>query len=303
MTAVDWRPVLDRLACLQGRSLQVVELAGGLSNRTVRVTTSDPGPPLDLVVRPPRRGLLGTDRAGEGVATDLAARAGVGPPVVEFVPPDGPLAVAHLDARALPPEEVRADLGRVAQLCRRLHEGPRFPIDVDPAATLRRYAELVAEHRTWLPAGHPALAPTVRRVLAALAADPATLVPCHNDLPGGNVLDDGSRLWLVDFEYAGNNDPWCELGTLASGADLSVDQVEELVTAYDDRAGPGCLARTLSWDAVCSWTWVLWASLQDAFGEVDADYRTLGEGLLDRARAGLDRATLERTLAGLSRPR
>lgn len=293
-------PVLDRLQCLRGRRIKVRELPGGLSNRPLRVTTVDGDDPLDLVVRPPGRGPLGSDRAAEHSASIAAARAGVAPAVVEFVAPDGPLAVAHLDARALRPEEVRGDLRRVAELCRRLHAGPRADSDVDTGEVLRRYTRLVDEHRSWVLPGHAALAPAVHRTLAALAASPVPLVPCHNDLPGGNVLDDGDRLWLVDFEFAGNNDPWCELGILASGAGLSPDQVEELVTAYDDRAGPERVARTRLWDAVCSWTWVLWASLQDTFGEVAGDYRTLAGELLDRSSSELSDRCLDHRLERLA---
>jgi thiamine kinase-like enzyme len=291
-----WRPLLDGVECLRGRRVEVRELTGGLTNRPLRVTTLDAGRPLDVVVRPPRRGLLGSDRAVEHQASVAAAQAGVAPAVVELVPPDGPLVVTYLDARPLRPAEVRADLARMATLCRTLHAGPPLPTDVDTAAVLRRYAGLVAENGTWLPPGHATLGPTVARALAALAEDPVPRVPCHNDLPGGNVLDDGTRLWLVDFEFAGNNEPWCELGILASGAGLSPEQVEELVAAYDDRAGPGRVARTRLWDAVCSWAWVLWASLQDAVGEVDADFRVLAEELLDRAGAGLSGPGLDRLL-------
>jgi thiamine kinase-like enzyme len=295
-------PVLDGLQCLRGREVQVRELAGGLSNRPVRVTTVDGGPPLDLVVRPPAAGPLGTDRAAEHRASAAAARAGVAPAVVEFVAPDGPLAVVHLDARPLGPEEVRGDLHRVAELCRRLHAGPPALRDVKTGEVLQRYARLVAEHGTWVPRGHAALAPAVDRALAVLARSAVPLVPCHNDLPGGNVLDDGTRLWLVDFEYAANNDPWCELGTLASGAGLSPEQVEELVTAYDDRAGPERVARTRLWDGVCSWTWVLWASLQEALGEVAGDYRGLAEELLDRAQQELGGPGLDVLLRQVAGP-
>ena len=287
MTGDGWGPVLDRLTCLRGRRVEVRALAGGLSSRTLRVTTVDTGPVLDLVVRPPGSGLLATDRAAEHRAAAAAAETGAGPPVVEFVPPDGPLAVQHLEARALRPEEVRSDLARVAALCRRFHAGPALTVDVDMAAVRRRYEHLVARHGAPVPRGHGPLAPTVDRVLGVLTADPVPRVPCHNDLPGGNVLDDGSRLWLVDFEHAATNEPWCELGTLASGAGLSPDETAALVSAYDDRVGPGALARTRLWDAVCSWTWVLWAALQEVGSDVEADYRALADALLERAQEGL----------------
>ena len=302
MTAPPWRPHLDRLACLRGRALEVRELTGGLSNRTVRVTSVDQEPVLDLVVRLPPAGAVRTDRAVEHRAAVLAADAGVGPAVVEFVPPDGPLVVAHLDARALGPSEVRADLGRVAALCRRLHDGPRFDGDLDLVTVARRYQQRVDEHGGWRPAGHGDLAPVVAGIVAALRGDPVPTVPCHNDLPGGNILDDGRRLWLVDFEFAAQNEPWYELGNLASGAALAPEEVEELVAAYDGAAGAGPLARTRLWSSVCSWTWVLWASLQEVVGEVEHDYRSLATELHERAREELSSPDLDLLLAQAADP-
>ena len=54
--------------------------------------------------------------------------------------------------------------------------------------------------------------PAIPRIEAALAAHPLPTVPCHNDLLAENYLDDGERLWIVDYEYSGNNDPTFELG-------------------------------------------------------------------------------------------
>ena len=302
MAAPLWHPDLDRLACLRGREVEVRELTGGLSNRTLRVTATDGGTPLDVVVRLPSASPLGSPPATEHRNTLAAAATGTGPPVVELVPPDGPLAVAHLDARALGPEEVRADLGRVAALCRRLHDGPHFDGELDLATVVRRYQQRVEEHGGWRPAGHGDLAPVVARILAALRGDPVPTVPCHNDLPGGNILDDGRRLWLVDFEFAAQSEPWYELGNLASGAALAPEEVEELVTAYDGAARAGHLARTRLWSSVCSWTWVLWASLQDVAGEVEHDFRTMATELHERAREGLSSPDLDLLLAQAADP-
>lgn len=301
MAAPAWQPHLDRLECLRGREVEVRELSGGLSNRTLRVTAID-GAPLDVVVRLPSASPLATPRATEHRNTVTAAASGTAPAVVEFAAPDGPLVVEHLDARTLGPAEIRADLGRVAALCRRLHDGPRFDGDLDLGAVVRHYEELVDDLRTWRPAGHADLAPTVARILAVLRAHPAPTVPCHNDLPGGNVLDDGRRLWLVDFEFAANSEPWFELGNLAGGAALEPGQVDELVTAYDGGAGPRHLARTLLWSTVCSWSWVLWASVQEAVGEVEHDYRTWALEQHERSRDELSSSSLDGLLLRAAEP-
>jgi thiamine kinase-like enzyme len=55
------------------------------------------------------------------------------------------------------------------------------------------------------------------------AVGPVQLVFSHNDLLAANFIDDGKRLWLVDWEYAGFNSPLFDLGGLASNSELDRD--------------------------------------------------------------------------------
>ena len=56
----------------------------------------------------------------------------------------------------------------------------------------------------------------------ALAAHPLPSAPCHCDPLSENFIDDGTRAWIVDFEYGGMNDPMWDLGDLIIEASLSV---------------------------------------------------------------------------------
>ena len=74
--------------------------------------------------------------------------------------------------------------------------------------------------------------PQVAEIRRALAAHPEAPVPCNNDLLAENFIDAGDHLWLIDYEYSGNNEPSFELGNIWSESGLSLDQLEELVAAY-----------------------------------------------------------------------
>ena len=99
---------------------------------------------------------------------------------------------------------------------RRLRHVPHWP-----SGTSR----VVDERDIPIPAGYREHLAALPRIEAALAVHPLPTVPCHNDLLADNYLDDGERLWLVDWEYSGNNDPTFELGNTC----------QEL--GYDDDAG------------------------------------------------------------------
>ena len=83
-----------------------------------------------------------------------------------------------------------------------------------------------------MPAGYAALAPAWESLRIALRTNPEHRVPCHNDLLAANFLDDGDRLWIIDFEYSGNNEPAFELGNLAQENHLDDAQLATLATHY-----------------------------------------------------------------------
>ena len=114
-------------------------------------------------------------------------------------------------------------------------------------------------------------------------------VPCHNDLLAENYLDDGARLWIVDYEYSGNNDPTFELGNTAQELGFDAARQEELCAAYFGEATPA-LARP---DA---------AADDHVRRRLDAVGRHPGRDLLDRLRLlGLGRGALGPRVGGLRR--
>jgi thiamine kinase-like enzyme len=282
-------PDLDRLAVLAGRSWRVAELPGGLTNRNLRVTTTDGGTPLDLVVRCSASdvALLGIDRDAESVNTAVAAEAGVGPGVVEFRPDLGMLVIAFLPGEALVNSSFTDPgvLGRSADACRRLHAGGRFTGDFDMFARQAGYLANVRERGFALPATYDHHADAWEEVRRALAADPRPTVPCNNDLLAANFIDDGQQVWLIDYEYSGNNDACFELGNTATECDFTPEQTEAYTEAYFGSPTRADLAR-VRLQALCSqYGWSLWGFIQAATSPMDFDFHAWGMERFDKAEA------------------
>lgn len=239
---------LERLALLAGRSWRSERLPHARPEAVLRVVTDDgQEPALDLVVR--RTGpARGVDLDGEAAATLVAADLGVGPAVAAWQPADRLLAVTHVDGRQLRPDDLRdpATLARLTATLRRLHAAAPFEQDLDLFAETRRYPALVDR-------------PLLSRIETALAVHPEPRVPCHNDAVPGNLLDDGERIWLVDFEYAGNCEPSAELASVVIGAELSPDDVPLVAAAYDGEATPSRVARMMLSRLVQLMLWSEWA--------------------------------------------
>ena len=156
-----------------------------------------------------------------------------------------------------------------------------------------RYLALVDEREIAIPAGYREHLGQLPRIEAALAAHPLATVPCHNDLLADNYLDDGERLWLVDWEYSGNNDPTFELGNTCQELGYDEAQATELCAAYFGEASPALLARMHLQMIMSDVGWTLWAAIQARISTIDYDFTGWAEERWARASAALDGSDFE----------
>jgi thiamine kinase-like enzyme len=265
--------LFDQTASLAARPRTVSELPGGLTNRNYKIVTPDGA----FVARISSVGseLLAIDRDCEHQNSVTAAAAGVGPPVIEYRPQDSMLVIGYIDGHTLTAADVAAtdNLPRIAAACRRLHQGGRFGNDFDMFDIQRRYLSAARSRGFTIPAGYDDLRPQCQAAQKALAARPAQTVPCHNDLLAANFIDDGDRIWLIDYELSGNNDPCFELGNIAAESHLDDDALAALVTAYYQRPSRGKTARArLLGGLVGTYGWTLWGAIQHAASPLEYDF-------------------------------
>jgi len=289
--------VLDRVDVLAGRPRKVSDLGGGLTNTNLRVTT-DEG---DYVVRVSANttGLLGIDRDAEHANSVSAHAAGVGAEVIAYLPEDHVLVLRFLDGRTLCAQDVAPRTGRIARALRTLHAGPAFVSDFDMRRIRRRYLDAVLAAGIRMPEDYLALEPAYARLEDALGRMPEPQVPCNNDLLAANFIEDGERMWIIDYEYAGQNEPSFEIGNLASENGLTEAETAALVTAYWGTADDAKVARALAWAMLARYGWTLWAAIQAAVSDIDFDFWSWGMLKYDVARAAVLDGSLDRLIVRL----
>ncbi|WP_434711770.1 phosphotransferase [Rhizobium sp. YTUHZ045] len=267
----------DRIHALgiwQG-SIEISPIAGGITNRNYLVS--------DAVARCVVR--LGTDipihhisRLNELAASHAAHAAGLSPAVIHYSP--GVLVLEYIEARALLPEDIRAPgmLARVVPLVRACHHdiarhfrGPAMIFWV--FHVIRDYAaNLKAAGSAYLP-----LLATLLTKAETLeeAAGPFDIAFGHNDLLAANFLDDGKRLWLIDWDYAGFNTPLFDLGGLASNNELPESAERLMLEIYFDRPPADELIRRYAAMKCASLLReTLWSMISEIHSTIDFDYAT-----------------------------
>ena len=257
--------VCDQVPELADPDRREEPISGGMTNRNYRVTTNAGAYVVRISVR--ETGELGIDRDNEHHNSVLAAAAGVGAPVLARVLEPEALVVGFVEGVTLSPldfEDPRRVSGLAAAL-RRLHAAPPFARDFDMVHVQDRYHGIVVRNGYPLPADYARYAERARRMGEVLTRTRERTAPCHNDLMPGNFIESdgpGSHVWVVDYEYSGNNDPCYDLGDAINELELDPDRAEQLVTEYHGGPRPRELARARLWSLMSKYGWSLWGSIR-----------------------------------------
>lgn len=258
----DWR----------GRSISIQPLSGGLTNTNYKVEVD--GTPYFVRVPGESTELLAIDRENEYQNTKAAAEAGVAPQVLYYLPEYCVMVLEFLNGKTMSKDALNAPgmPTRMAQAIRQLHSGPRFFSDFNMFRLTEYYLNLCKERDIRIPDGYLERMPAVERIEKAMSVQPLNTVPCNNDLLAENYLDDGKQLWLIDYEYSGNNDPTFELGNTCQEMQFSDEQINEVCAAYFGNASSNRIARMKLNMVMSDVGWGLWAAIQAKISTIDFDF-------------------------------
>jgi len=275
-----------------------LERLGGLTNRVYKAG--------DICVRIPGKGTEEyINRANEAAAAREAARAGVCPEVLYADPASGLMATRFIvGAETMSPEKFKAGPGspaRAGEAFRKLHtSGAVFPFRFELFAMIDDYLKVLSTKDVALPAGYHDVVREAGAVRAALAAHAIPLAACHCDPLCENFLDTGDRMWIVDWEYSGMNDPLWDLGDLSVEGKFDAGQDEELMQAYfGGEARPAERGRIVIYKAMCDLLWTLWGLIQLANDNPADDFRAYADGRFARCKALMEAAEFSRHLAAV----
>jgi thiamine kinase-like enzyme len=266
---------LWRIPELAGRDLTLTPLSGGITNRNYLVTAAGVDERFVLRIAGNDTHLLGIDREAEHAATVAAARVGVGPEVTAYLQPEGYLVTRFIEGVSFPEANVpRTDaLARLADSLRRVHDGPQVPGLFMPLRVVEQYRALAGERGVTIPPAYQQARQIGLRIAQACRTSRQELRPCHNDLLPGNLIDDGTRIRIVDWEYAGMGDPYFDLGNLSINNDLTPGEDAVLLDAYQaGGALPEGLARLALMRVMSDFREAMWGVLQQAISSLDVDF-------------------------------
>jgi thiamine kinase-like enzyme len=289
---------LQKVPEIRGRELTLTALSGGITNRNFRVDAAGTDERWVIRLAGNDTHLLGISREVEHAATVAAAGVGVGPEVTAFIRPEGYLVTRFIVGSPVSDEAVHRPetLRRVADSLRRIHDGPAIPGLFVPLRIVEAYRALALERGVVIPPAYDEAATIGRRIEMALLANPIELRPCHNDLLNANFIDDGARIRIIDWEYAGMGDPFFDLGNFSINHELTPAEDEILLAAYDGSVRSDRLARLTLMRIVSDFREAMWGVLQQGVSTLDVDFVAYATGSFHRLLANAADPRFERAL-------
>lgn len=265
-----------------------VQRLGGLTNLVYRVETGG----KCVVVRIPGEGTEAyIDRDVEVHNTKIAADAGIGPRVLWADSASGILICDCVEGiETMTPDlfqRRQGSPGRAGAALRQLHNAPEpFKFRFELFAMIDDYLNVLSTKDIELPEGYEAVVAEAAPIKELLADKPVALVPSHCDPLCENFLDDGTRMWIVDYEYSGMNDPFWDLGDLSVEAGLTAVQDMEMLTAYCGATPTAAqIGRATIYKAMCDLLWTLWGLIQHADNNPADDFWAYAINRFERCKA------------------
>jgi thiamine kinase-like enzyme len=278
---------------VQRNGIKIEHLGGALTNACYKVTIGSAAYALRLA----REGTSDyIDRSAEEHNARVAAAAGVNAEVVYFDARDGTMVTRFVEGVSMnagagfdwdPGAPVRA-----ARALKRVHSlGRVFSSRFDVFAEIDHYLDLLRGQRTQVPEGYHEAGRKARAVRRALEASPVPLTPCHNDPWPGNLIDADRRVYLIDWEYSGMNDPMWDLADLSVEAGFDAEQDRAMMEAYyGAKPSPALYSRLVIYKAMSDLHWSVWGFVQHAKGNPAENFWAYGLERLGRSKARMGSA-------------
>jgi len=283
----DLSPILQRIPQFAfAKNPEIKELTGGITNKNYKITVD--GESYVLRMGGNETKYLGINRQVEYDCSRLAAQIGIAPEPIAFLEPEGYIVARFISGKGLPAEEIGTaeNIQRVLESMKAYHALEHFPGFFSPFRVAEEYAKTARNFSVKLPDKMDWYLEKSREIESAMyAREPLILRPCHNDLLNGNFIDDGTRIRILDWEYAGMGDIFFDLGNFAIQHDFNDERDEILLKAYFGQPTDSQRAHQKLMKIMSDLREAMWSQVQIGVSQLDFDYAGYGQKYFDRFEA------------------
>jgi thiamine kinase-like enzyme len=280
----DLSLILQRIPQLSdARSLEIEELSGGITNKNYKICTESECYVLRLGGNETQ--FLGINRQTEHECSRLAAETGIAPKPAAFLEPEGYILSEFISGKEIPGDEIgkEENITRVVGSMKAYHALEYFPGSFSPFRVAEEYTKTASKFDVRLPDMIDWYLDTSREIEKAMyGREPLVPRPCHNDLLNGNFIDDGRRIRILDWEYAGMGDIFFDLGNFAIQHEFNDEQDEMLLRSYFTTPNDSQRAHQKLMKIMSDLREAMWSQVQIGVSKLDFDYAGYGQKYFER---------------------
>jgi len=267
--------ILENLPQSPKNDPTIQPLSGGLTNQNFRVDTENGALVFRLLEEKGR--LLGINRQNEKDCSQIASELGIAPEVIFFDEEQKALVIRFVEGKTLTEEVARQPerLERIFSAMKTYSSGPAFPGEFSAFKTVRAYTKLAQEKNVQFPDEMQFCNEAFGQIEKSVHPH-QQIAPCHNDLLAANFLDDGKKIWILDWEYAAQGDLFFDLGNFAVNLGLNDGECQKLLEIYFGEAHEKNMAQLQLMKLASDMRESLWGFLQSGISDMDFDYKGYG---------------------------
>jgi len=279
----DLSPILKRIPQFaSATSPEIKELTGGITNKNYKITVD--GESFVLRMGGNETKYLGIDRKIEYECSLLASKIGIAPEPTAFLEPEGYIVARFISGKGILAEEIGTEenIKRVLESMKAYHALEYFPGSFSPFRVAEEYAKTAHSFNVKLPDKMEWYLEKSGEIEKAMYREPLKPRPCHNDLLNGNFIDDGTRIRILDWEYAGMGDIFFDLGNFAVQHEFNDEQDEILLRIYFGNPTDSHRAHLKLMKIMSDLREAVWGMVQVGVSKLDFDYVGYAQKYFDR---------------------
>jgi thiamine kinase-like enzyme len=277
--------IIKKVDIWAGKEVHCETLSGGITNHNYICTVDG----KKYVLRIPGAGTDAfIDRGNELSSSIAAAESGNSPEVLCAIKPEDAMVIPFIEGEVLHPDTVVAKDAHVVKIVsalKQVHEKAVFEAETNVFDMTRRYIRQAEDVNAFFPDDFKWMLAIGEKIENAMARNQVEAVACHNDLLSENfIIDTDGKMWILDWEYSGMNDPYFDLGDFAVEHPLSPAQQKLIIETYCSEYRHHRFCRMMLHQFTADLLWSQWAMIQDRLSKLDFDFYTYGLSRYSRLR-------------------
>jgi thiamine kinase-like enzyme len=281
------------------KKIDIQPISSGITNLNFKVIVDNT--PYFLSIADTKSQILEVSFNNKYYNNNICAELELSPKVLYFFQSKNIIITEFIDSKHLSNGDfgIFENINKLINIIKSIHQIDSFHQEFNMFSLLKNYMSVIKNKNIKITKSVYQNLKSINEIGAKLEIFREELVPCHNDLVSENILIKNEKLYIIDFDYSGNNDPCFEIGNLCVEMDFNEKQVNQIIEKYFGELNNHLISRVNLHAILSDFGWSLWSFIQSTISNVDFDFKQYGNHRLNRAISKIHSSNYDYWMKGL----